>query len=919
VSRRREPSGGATSAAGGHERDAPAQAAGKKRATPADRPLRGTGDVCGEAGEELRFHLEQRASRFEREGMSPEQARAAAARSFGDFEEVRNEVEKLMKRRQRAMQQSAFLDTARREFGLAIRQIFRSPAFSAVAVLTIAVAIGATTAIFSVVDGIMLRPLPYEDPDELVMIWADYTRRDVVLPDKRREWLSWPNFADFRDQVGAVETAAAFSGWNATLTGTEGGAQQLRGGLFSHGMFSEILGVEPALGRGFRAEEDVPDGPGVVILSDALWRISFGADTAILNQTIRLNDQPFTVIGVMPPDFRPPAFLGPDLWSLLRFDMSNGGGRGNAFLRAMGRLADGATVEVAGTQAAELGARLERDFPEANAGTGFNVYPLQFDMVQQASTALWVLLGAVGLVLLIACVNVANLLLAKGTTRGGELAVRVAMGAGRGRVLGQLMTESMLLAALGGVLGVALSFVGTDLLVRLAPPGTPLLEQVAVDGRILGFAALTVMLTGVLFGILPALRAARTQPAAVLRGDARAGGDSDSAALRNALVVGQVALALMILVGAGLLIRSFQNLLAVDLGFRPENVLTMQIQLPGVRYQEAAQRIGFFGPFEEQIRVLPGVESVGSISNLPMAGSDNDTNFFIEGAAPPPPGREQAVWYRRVTPDYFDTLGLEIVAGRPFSAADDAQATPVILINETFSRDYFDGQPLGKRININNPSEPVWREIVGVVADIKNFGIRAESRNALYFPYVQIPSTFMFTVVRANVEPESLTNAIRAIVNELDPAVALAQVQPMEEVVAATLAAARFITSLLGGFAVVALLLAVVGLYGVVAYNVSMRRREMGVRIALGAPSGNIGRLVLRWALSIAAAGIVIGGLGAAGVTRLLEGILFGVAATDPATFVLVAIIMAAAALLASLVPALRATRVDPIKVLKAD
>jgi predicted permease len=854
-----------------------------------------------------------------REGLSPEEARAAAARRFGDFEQIHAQVERQMNRRRRIMRVSALIDAARRQTKLALRQTFRDPGFSTIAVLTIAIAIGATTAIFSVVDGIMLRPLPYEEPDELVMIWADYTRRDVVLPDKRREWLSWPNFADFREQVTAVEAAAAFSGWLPTLTGTEAGAQQLSGGAFSYGMFSDVLAVEPALGRGFLPEDDTPDSPGVVILSDGFWHRAFGADPSILDRTIRLNDEPFTVVGVMPPGFRPPAFLGTDVWTLLQFDMSNGGGRGSAFLRAMGRLADDASLEVARAQATDLGSRLEAEYPEANADTGFNVYPLQYDMVQQASTALWVLLGAVGFVLLIACVNVANLLLAKGTGRGGELAVRVALGAGRGRMLAQLMTESVVLAAIGGALGVALSFLGTDALVRLAPPGTPLLDQVAVDGRILGFAAVTILMTGALFGILPALRASKTQPAAVLRESAGAGGSGTAAALRNVLVIGQVALALMVLVGAGLLIRSFQNLRQVDLGFQPENVLSMQIQLPGARYEDAASRVGFFQPLEAQLRALPGVQEVGSISNLPMTSFDNDTNFFIEGASPPQAGREPTVWYRRTTPGYFETMGLEIVAGRAFTASDDAQATPVIMVNETLARDYFDGQALGRRINVNNPENPVWREIVGVVADIKNFGVRAESRNALYLPYAQIPSNFMFTVVRASVEPESLTNAIRTVINDLDPAVALAGVQPMEEIVASTLATDRFTTSLLGGFAAVALLLAVVGLYGVVSYSVGMRRREIGVRIALGAPAGNIGQLVLRWALGLATFGIVLGAIGAYGVTRLLETLLFGVDADDLTTFAMMAVIMAAAALLASLVPAIRATRVDPIKVLKAD
>ena len=872
-----------------------------------------------EVDDEIRFHLEERAAKYERTGMSPDEAKAAAEARFGDVDAVREEVEETMKRSNRTMRKSDMIDDVRRDAAFAARQIVRNPGFSSIAVLTIALAIGSTTAIFSVVDGIMLRPLPFDEPEELVMIWADYTRRDVVLPDKRREWLSWPNFADFRDQVGAVESAAAFGGWFPTLTGTGEGAEQLSGARFSHGMFSEVLRVEPALGRGFLAEDDRPDAPDVALISDAFWRSAFAGSPDVVDQTIRLNDQPFTVLGVMPPDFRPPAFLGTDVWTPLQLDMSNGGGRGAAFIRAVGRLADGASVDLARSQATQLGARLEQEYPESNIDTGFNVYPLQLDIVNQASTALWVLLGAVGFVLLIACVNVANLLLAKGATRGPELAVRVAMGAGRRRVLSQLMTESLMLAFAGGLLGIALSFVGTDVLVRLAPTGTPLLDQVAVDGRILGFAAMVTIVTGALFGILPAARASRTEPASSLREGGRGVSGGASARLRNALVVGQVALALMLLVGAGLLVRSFQNLQRVDLGFDPDGVLSMQIQLPAVRYQDETSRRAFFGTLEERLTAIPGVQAAGSITNLPMAGLDVDTNFFVEGAAPPRPGLEPTVWLRRMTPGYVDAIGLEIVLGRAFTASDAAEATPVIMVNETLERDYFGGRAVGQRLNVNNPANPVWREIVGVVKDIKNFGIRSESRNAMYLPYSQSAPTAMFTVVRTTVDPESLTNAIRAEVTALDPGVALARVQPMEELVASSLATDRFTTSLLGGFAVVALLLAVVGLYGVVSYSVSTRLREMGVRIALGAPRADIRRLVLRWAFGLAVLGIAIGAVGAAGLTRLMEGLLFGVGTTDATTFAIVSALMASAAVLASLVPAVRATRVDPIEVLKSE
>lgn len=807
----------------------------------------------------------------------------------------------------------------RRDLAFATRQIVGRPAFSAIAIATIAIAIGATTAIFSVVDGIMLRPLPYEEPDELVMVWMDYTERDVVLADKRREWLSWPNFADFRDEVDAVEAVSAFQGWRPTVTGDGTTARQLSGARFSHGMFSEVLVVEPALGRGFLPEEDVPDGPRVVILSDGFWRNAFAGDPGVLNRMILLDGTPFTVVGVMPPSFSPPPFLGTDVWTPLQFDRTNGGGRGSIFLRAVGRMRDDASLELVRAQATELGLRLEREYPRDNVDTSFNVYPLHFDMVGQARTALWVLLGAVGSVLLIACVNVANLLLARGATRSSELAVRVAMGAGRRRILSQLLTESWLLAFVGGAVGVGLAFLGTDFLLRMAPPGTPLLEQVSVDGRILGFAMLVTLLTGALFGALPALRASNVDPASALREGGRSGAASGSTRLRNTLVVGQVGLALVLLVGAGLLVRSFQNLQRVDLGFDPEGVLSMRIQLPAVRYPDAASRLGFFGPLEDRLQALPSVESVGSIDALPLAGFDGDVSFAVEGAAPPEPGLEPSVWLRRVTPGYFETLGLELVAGRAFTASDDGEAQRVIIVNETLERDYFGGEAVGKRLNVNDPENPVWREVVGVVRDIKNFGIRADSRNAMYLPYAQAPSPGMFTAVRTSGEVESLVNPIRAAVAELDPGVALALVQPMDELVDSSLATDRFTASLLGGFALVAMLLAVVGLYGVVSYTVSMRMREMGVRIALGAPQAGIRRLVLGWALGLVLTGIALG-LGASiGLTGLIEGLLFGVPRTDPLTFLAMASAMVGAALLASLIPAVRATRIDPIEVLKAE
>lgn len=882
-------------------------------------PLTRGAELRSEAEEEIRFHVESRTRMLMDQGMSEEDARAEAERRFGKVGAIAEEVEELMRRREKAMRTHEFLDEVRRNLSFALRHLRRAPGFAGIAIFTIALAIASTTSVFSVVDGIMLRPLAYDDPDELVMLWADYTRRDVVLPDKSREYFSWPNFVDLRDQVPTLESAAAFGGWNPTLTGNDTGAQRLNGAVFSQGMFDEVLGVDPSVGRLFTDPEHLPGGSLVAVISDGFWRRAFGADPNIVNSSLRLDGQQYTVVGVMPPDFAPPPFLGSDIWTPMQRDPANTDGRGSAFLRSVGRLTDAGALELARSQARDLAARLEQEYPLDNRDIGYNIYPLRDDLVRSESTALWILLGAVGFVLLIACVNVANLLLARGATRHGELAVRVAIGAGRRRVTSQRITESLLLASIGGAIGIALSFGGTRALLALAPAGTPLLDQISVDTRILAFAAIVTMLTGALFGILPALKAARTDPASALRAGGRSGGASGTARLRNSLVVGQVALALMLLMGAGLLVRSFQNLNRVDLGFEPEGVLTMQIQLPGVRYPDAASRMGFFAPLEERLESLPGVVSAGSITNLPMAGFDGDNTFYVEGGTPPEPGLEPAVWLRRSTPGYFETMGLELLRGREFNASDDQEATRVIIVNETLERDYFDGNALGRRLNVNDPANPVWREVVGVVKDIKNFGIRAESRNALYLPYAQAPTTFMFTTVKTTGDPAALTATVSAEVAALDPDVALASVQSMEEVVSGSLETERFTTTILGGFALVALLLAVIGLYGVVSFSVSTRLREMGVRIALGAPGGDIRKLILRWAFGLVAIGIVLGAGGALGLTRFLDEMLFEVAPNDIPTFLLVAGIMATAAIVASLVPAIRATRVDPIQVLRSE
>lgn len=875
------------------------------------------GDVGREVDEELSFHLEMKTRHFIEQGMEPDAAERAARQSFGNVAQISAEVGEMEGRAKRIQKRSDRLGQLRQDGAFAARQAFRSPGVSAVVVLTVAFAMAVTTAVFSVLDGVLLRPLPFEDSEELVSVWADYSRLDVELPDLYREWLSWPNFVDFRDEVPAVEAAAVWSGWRPILTGS-GEAVQTNGGVVSYGMFSQVLGVEPSVGRGFLPEEDLPGGPLSVLISDGFWRTTFGGDPQLVGREIRLNDRPMTVVGIMPADFTPPDFLGTDLWALFQVDPTRAP-RGGANFRAVGRLADGASIELARDQAAALASRLELEYPDVNQDVGYSVFSLQKDLVRHASTAVWILFGAVCCILLMACVNVANLLLARGATREGELAVRVAVGAGRARIVTQLLTESTLLVGLGGLLGIALSFVATDLLVTVAPEGTARLSNVAVDGRILAFGLVVTAVAGLLCGTLPALRGSQAAPGGALRESGRSRVGARSGRLRDGLVVAQIALALVLLVGAGLTSRSFNNLQSVDPGFDTEGVLTFETLLPFTRYEDPSSRIGFVDPLEERILAIPGVRSVGSVNPLPLSGRDGDTSFEIEGQAAADDGRSRAVWVRRATPGYFEALGLAVTEGRVFSRSDTDEAAPVVMINQTMADRFFGSQALGQRINVNNPNDPVWREVVGVVADVKNFGLRADSRNALYFPFHQATSGLMFTVIRADAEPGTIVPAIRDVVRGLDPGIAVTGLQSMSEQVDRTLQQDRFVSTVLKGFALVALFLAVVGLYSVIAYAVNMRRREMGVRIALGAPRSAIGGMVLRWVMFLAAAGALLGTVGAFVASRTLQGLLFGVSAEDPVTYVSVIALMGLTATVAGLLPAWRAVRVDPVEALSSD
>lgn len=796
-------------------------------------------------------------------------------------------------------------------FGL--RAALRNPAFSFVITLTLGLGIGANTAIFSIVDAILLRPLPFAEPDRLVTVWADYTGRN----GPEREWLSYPNYHDLRQEREVFAEVGAWSTWNPTLTGL-GNPEVVSGAFVTYGMLTGVFSTPPILGRALVPDDDQPGAPNVVLISQAFWSQRMGSDPSIVGATISLSDVPYTIIGVMPSGFRPPFVSDAELWTPFQMNGTTfGGSRATAGYRAFARLAPGVTIESARLRSRELGDRLAAEYPGANTGVNYTLFPLKGDLVRNTRAPLLVLLGAVGFVLLIACVNVANLLLARATVREGEFAMRVALGAGRKRLVGQLLTESTVLAVLGGTLGIVFAFLGTRFLTSIAPGGTPRIDEVVVDLRVLLFATGATVLATLLFGLLPAIRSASVNVYDGLKTGGRGMGAAKSG-VRSALVIGQVGLALILLVGAGLMIRSLRAMSTVDLGFQAENKLTLTLNLPQTRYPDRDARLSFFRLLEDRLAALPGVSSVGSVSSLPLAGNNSDTDFQVQGRPLPEPGKENVLWFRRVTPDYFATMEMDIVEGRGIERGDDAESPPVVVINQTLAdRQFPEGNPIGQFLNVNNFDNPVWREIVGVAKDISNFGIRSDSRQAAYFPFYQLPSSFMTVVIRSQQDPTALLPSVRSATAEIDPGLAVANVNRMEDLVATSLGTERFVTALLGAFAAVAFTLAAVGLYGIVAYGVNQRFKEMGVRIALGAGGASIRRLIVGKNLLLGLAGVGAGLAGALAVTRSMAGLVFGVSTTDPTTFAIAAVLLVIVAGLAAAIPAQRAVRVDPMTVLR--
>ena len=803
----------------------------------------------------------------------------------------------------------------RRDLRFAVRSLARSPGFTAVALATLAFGIGANTAIFSVVNGVLLRPLPFPEPDRLVAVYQTFPRENVATAG-----MSYPNYADLAAAARSFETLGAIRMHDYTLTG-RGEPMLAVAGTVTSNVFA-VFRATPLLGRALSPADDAAGAPAVAVLSEKLWRERFGGDPRVLGEAVMLDARPFTIVGVLPAAFRTPPENPPaELWTPLPQDpvfRDLAERRGGHYLTIVGRLAAGAVLPSASAEAGAIQARLARQFPKENEGWGVRLVPLAEGLVAGVRTALWILLGAVGLVFLIACANVANLLLVRSAARSREVAVRTALGAARGRLVRLFLTESLVLGGAGGALGIALAAAGMGALRGWLPADLPRAADVGLDWRVLAFSVAVSMLSAAIFGLAPALQASRSNLAAGLREGAPSSGESGGKKrLRDFLIVGETALSFVLLVGAGLLARSFLRLQAVRLGFEPEHVLTAGLSLPRAQYSKPDQWIGFYTRLVERLEALPGVSGAAAALPLPLEGGGLHFEFKIEGRAPAATSLDYSANYTAVTPGYFSVLRVPLLRGRLFAESDAASAPKVCLVSETFAKRYFPGEdPLGHRL-VFGFTESAPREIVGVLGDVRRDGLSAPSRPEMYVPFVQDPWWATYLALRAPGDPGALAAAVRREVAAIDPTLPIEGVQPMTQVVYDSIAQPRFRTRLVGVFGTAALLLAVLGIYGVMSYAVGRRAREMGIRVALGAGRADVLRLVLRQGLGLTALGLAAGALGAAAATRFVGSVLYDVGPLDPATYAAVALLLVAAGLVACFLPAWRATRVDPVRALR--
>ena len=797
----------------------------------------------------------------------------------------------------------------------------RTPGFTAIVIGTLSLAIGATTAVFSIVNGVLLQPLPLREASRVVAV-------STLGRDGKRNSISYRDFVDYRAQSQLVPAMAAIDIGTHNLTGTSAEPLRLLGARVSANFFS-VLGVSPILGRAFAPKEDAKNATRTAILSEGLWRSRFGADPRVVGTEINIDSRPYTVIGVAPRVAIP---RPTDIWLPLipENDEDDPSNRGAHYLLAVGRLAPGATVDRAATELAQIARALERQYPQSNTHFSATAIPLHESIVGRVRPALLVMLGGVGFVLLIACANVANLLLVRASTRETEIAVRTALGAGRRLLVRQLVTESMLLSLCGAVIGTSLAAWAVDGVKAFGPAGVPRLADVSIDARVLAFSVAVAIVTGLLFGLVPALHAAKANVGQMLKESTRgSSGRRGTRRTRGILVVAEMALAVILLIGAGLLARSFVALTRVDSGYRPGNVVTMSVSLPATKYPWDRQAITFADRLLEQVQAMPNVERAAIAFGRPLFENAMRVTFNRDDRPPSTPDHRTVADIRAVTPGFFATLGIPLLGGRGLQNSDMPNAPQVVVVSQSFARQYFPNEnPIGKRITIGwsrqrseNKVDTVSAggEIVGIVGDVKAFGPSDAPPQTVYLPFDQAPITDVSLLVRSSAVPSLIINGARAAIREVDPDLPIFDVKTMADALSESVAQPRFYAILLGSFAAIALVIAALGIYGVISYAVSQRTRELGIRIALGAQRERVVRLVIGQGLTLTLVGIVIGVVGAYGLTRLIASLLFGVTSADPLTFIVVAFLFMAVACLASYLPARRAAAVDPIIAMRAE
>jgi putative ABC transport system permease protein len=863
--------------------------------------------VIEDIDDEMRSHVELATEANIARGMSPNEARQAALEGFGNMSRMRELAYDV--------RGGGVLEALWQDLRYGARALLGNPGFAVVAILTLALGTGATVAMFSFVYAVVLRPLPFREPERLLSVVEHRNGRDMAL--------TAPDYLDWRASATSFEQLAAATAATVNLTG-RGEPERVPAARVSAN-YIEALGVAPEHGRGFLWSDEPHGAPRVVVLSSGLWRRSFGADAGIVGQTIAINGEPYTVVGIMPAQLTIRS-TGAQLWLPINLTPRELEATGSHTLSVIGRMRRGVTADQAQAELAVIAERLAKIRPHSNANVTARVSGLHESVVSQVRDPAFILLGAVSLVLLIACANVANLLLARATGRQHEITVRAALGASRSRIARQLLTESALIGLLGGLAGLALGYWTAELLRNVLPEDIPRLQETRVDAVVLGFTLAISLAASLLFGVAPALQASRATLQTALREEGRASGGIRRRRLGSSIVAVEIALALVLLVGAGLLLASFVRLQRVELGFKPEDLVTVRMALPEGRYGTAAQAAAFYHELVERLRKRSGVASAAVASHVPLAGGGFNITMTLEGRPQPPRAEDALVFLRFVSPDYFRTLGVRIVHGRDFDSTDRANAPAVAIVNGTAARRLWPGgEPIGKRFRLDDDREGLV-EIVGVAADVKHFGLAQSTEPEVFVPVVQATlmhwqwlQRSMIVLARTSGEPAGAAAAIRQTVWSIDDQLPLYNVRTMEQLRAETIGDERIGLALVGTFASIALVLATIGVYGVMAFMVSGRSREIGIRLALGARPGDVLRMILRDGARLTAAGVVIGLFAALALTRVMQTLLFEITPTDPVTFATFAALIAVAAMLACFVPARRATRVDPVSALRAE